>query len=152
MLHITLREGEKVVINGAVLRSTGRVEIVVENAAAILRGRDVMSPAEANTPARRLYFACMMAYLDPGNLTQYQDRILSLFEDFVEAVEAPEAKAHCVSFARSVAYCDFYRALNDCRALIAYETQALARLAPDETVEMTEVTGVTVASQAANAA
>ena len=143
MLHITLREGEKVVINGAVLRSTGRAEIVVENAAAILRGRDVMSPAEANTPARRLYFACMMAYLDPANLTQYQGRILSLFEDLVEAVEAPEAKAHCVSFARSVAYCDFYRALNDCRALIAYETQALARFAP---VEETET------AQAANAA
>ena len=130
MLHITLRDGEKVVINGAVLRSTGRAEIVVENAAAILRGRDVMSPEEANTPARRLYFACMLAYLDPANLTQYQSRILALFEDFVEAVEAPEAKGHCVSFAHNVGYCDFYRALNDCRALIAYETEALGRLAP----------------------
>ena len=58
-------------------------------------------------------------------------------------MEAPEAKAHCVSFARSVAYCDFYRALNDCRALIAYEAQALARFAP---VEETET------AQAANAA
>ena len=130
MLHITLREGEKVVINGAVLRSTGRAEIVVENAAAILRGRDVMSPEEANTPARRLYFACMLAYLDPANLTRYQSRILSLFEDFVGALEAPEAKSHCVSFARNVAYCDFYRALTDCRALIAYEAEALGRLAP----------------------
>ncbi|GAB5349235.1 flagellar biosynthesis repressor FlbT [Alteriqipengyuania sp. 357] len=130
MLRITLRDGEKVVINGAVLRSSGRSEIVVENAAAILRGRDVMSPEEADTPAKRLYFACMLAYLDPANLTQYQGRILSLFEDFVEAVEAPEAKAHCLSFARNVAYCDFYRALNDCRSLIAYEAEALDRLAP----------------------
>ncbi len=130
MLHITLRDGEKVVINGAVLRATGRAEIVVENAAAILRGRDVMSPEEADTPAKRLYFACMLAYLDPPNLTQYQSRILALFEDFVQAIEAPEAKAQCLSFARNVAYCDFYRALNDCRALIAYEAEALARLAP----------------------
>ena len=48
-----------------------------------------------------------------------------------------------MSFARSVAYCDFYRALNDCRALIAYETQALARFAPVEEAETV---------QAANAA
>ena len=130
MLHITLRDGEKVVINGAVLRSAGRAEIVVENAAAILRGRDVMSPKEADTPAKRLYFACMLAYLDPANLTKYQGRILSLFEDFVGAVEAPEAKRHCLSFARNVAYCDFYRALNDCRALITYEAEALGRLVP----------------------
>mgnify|MGYP005811124033 CR=1 FL=1 len=129
MLHINLRDGEKVVINGAVLRSTGRAEIVVENTAAILRGRDVMAPEDADTPAKRLYFACMMAYLDPASLTKYQSRILSLFEDFVEAVEAPEAKAHCLSFARNVAYCDFYRALSDCRAMIAYEAQALNRFA-----------------------
>ena len=127
MLHITLRDDEKVVINGAVLRSVGRAEVVVENTAAILRGRDVMTPEEANTPARRLYLACMLAYLDPENLKQYQAQILSLFGDFVEAIEAPEAKAHCVSFATQVAQCNFYRALNDCRALIAYESQVLAR-------------------------
>ncbi|MXP10415.1 flagellar biosynthesis repressor FlbT [Pseudoblastomonas halimionae] len=130
MLHINLRDGEKVVINGAVLRSVGRAEIVVENTAAILRGRDVMTPEEANSPARRLYLACMLAYLDPANLSQYQDQILALFGDFMDAVEAPEAKAHCISFATHVAQCDFYRALNDCRALIAYESQVLERLAP----------------------
>ena len=130
MLRITLRDGEKVVINGAVLRSSGRSEIVVENAAAILRGRDVMAPEDADTSAKRLYFACMMAYLDPANLPQYQSKILALFEDLLDAIEAPQAKANCMSFAGHVARCDFYRALNDCRALIAYEAEALARLAP----------------------
>lgn len=130
MLRITLRDGEKVVINGAVLRANGRAEIAVENAAAILRGRDVMSPDEANTPARRLYFACMLAYIDPANLTQHQSRILALFEELVEALESPEAKSHCLSFARNVAYCDFYRALADCRELIAYESEALGRFVP----------------------
>lgn len=127
MLRISLRDGEKVVINGAVLCSAGRAEIVVENSAAILRGRDVMAPKEADTPAKRLYFACMLAYLDPGNLTQHQSRILSLFEELVDALEAHEAKADCISFAHNVACCNFYRALGDCRALIAYEAQALAR-------------------------
>ncbi len=130
MLRISLRDGEKIVINGAVLRSAGRTDIVIENGAAILRGSDVMSPEEANTPAKRLYFACMLAYLDPANLGRYQTQILSLFEDIVNALESPEAKSDCLSFAQNVAHCDFYRALNNCRALIAYENKALGRLVP----------------------
>lgn len=129
MLRLNLRDGEKIVINGAVLRSTGRTELTVENEAAILRGRDVMSPESADTPAKRLYFACMMAYLDPENLASHQDRILSLFEQLICALEAPQAKADCISFAQKVAIGNFYKALADCRALIAYETVALARLA-----------------------
>ena len=128
MLRISLRDGEKVVINGAVLRSAGRTDIVIENDAAILRGRDVMAPEDANTPAKRLYFACMMAYLDPENLTMHQSRILTLFEELLVALESPEAKAICVAFANKVATCSFYRALADCRSLIAYETEAFDRL------------------------
>ncbi|MBR0550914.1 flagellar biosynthesis repressor FlbT [Stakelama marina] len=130
MLRISLRDNEKIVINGAVLRSSGRTDIVVENEAAILRGRDVMAPEDADTPAKRLYFACMMAYLDPENLVQHQSHILTLFEQLIHALEAPEAKANCVAFARRVAACDFYRALTECRALIAYEAEALGRLLP----------------------
>lgn len=130
MLRVSLRDNEKIVINGAVLRSVGRTDIVVENEAAILRGRDVMAPENANTPAKRLYFACMMAYLDPEKLSQHQNNILTLFDQLIHALEAPEAKAHCVAFAQHVAACDFYRGLTECRALIEYEAQALARLAP----------------------
>ncbi len=50
------------VVNGAVLRSVGRTNICVESKATILRGRDVMTVEEANTPARLLYFRpAMMA-------------------------------------------------------------------------------------------
>ena len=44
MLKITLRNDEKLVINGAVLRSVGRTEVFIENEVALLRGREVMSP------------------------------------------------------------------------------------------------------------
>lgn len=129
MLRINLRDGEKVVINGAVLRAVGRTDIVIESEAAILRGRDVLAPEDADTPAKRLYFACMMAYIDPDHLIQHQSRVLSLFEELLHALEAPEAKATCIAFANKIARCSFYRALADCRTLIAYEEQALGRFA-----------------------
>lgn len=129
MLRINLRDGEKVIINGAVLRSVGRTDIVIESEAAILKGRDVIAPEDADTPAKRLYFACMMAYIDPEHLAEHQSRVLSLFEELLHALEAPEAKARCIAFANEIARCSFYRALADCRALIAYEEEALARFA-----------------------
>ena len=127
MLKLSLRDGEKVVINGAVLRSAGRSEVLVMNEAAILRGRDIMTPETADTPAKRLYFACMMAYLEPRNLEDHQQSILTLLGELLGALESAEAKALCLSFAHHVAQLDFYRALGDCRQLIAYEEEAFAR-------------------------
>ena len=125
-LRISLRDGEKMIVNGAVLRSVGRTDLSIENAAAILRGRDLMTPEEANTPARRLYFACMMAYIDDGERTQHQDDIVQLVRALLGALKAPEAQAACVTFAQKVACQQFYAALSDCRWLINYEAELLA--------------------------
>ncbi|WP_380874035.1 putative flagellum biosynthesis repressor protein FlbT [Sphingomonas sp. DBB INV C78] len=126
-LRITLRDGEKIIVNGAVLRAVGRTELAVENNVALLRGRDVMNPDEANTPARRLYFACMMAYIDPANQTRHQDAIVTLVRELMDALSSAEARAMCISFAQKAAMSDFYRALADCRWLMNYEAAAMAR-------------------------
>lgn len=131
MLRISLRDGEKVIVNGAVLRSSGRTALYVENHVAILRGREVMAPEEATTPARRLYFACMMAYIDPDSGVAQYDRIVVLLRELLSAIEAPEAKVICAQFAHRIACGDFYRALSDCRALIDHESAILARLQPE---------------------
>ena len=129
-LRISLRDGEKMIVNGAVLRSIGRTDLSIENNAAILRGRDLMTPEEANTPARRLYFACMMAYVDRGDVTGHQDNIVRLVGELIEALQSPEAKSVCISFAQNVATGQYYKALGDCRWLIDYETEALKRAEP----------------------
>ncbi|HEX7852872.1 MAG TPA: flagellar biosynthesis repressor FlbT [Sphingobium sp.] len=132
-LRISLRDGEKFVINGAVLRAVGRTTFRVENTVAMLRGRDVMTPEQVNSPARRLYFACMMAYIDPTEEARHQDSIVELVRQFIDVLSSPEARATCISFAQKVATRDYYRALADCRWLIDYEAEALARpdAAPD---------------------
>jgi flagellar biosynthesis repressor protein FlbT len=129
MLKITLRKDEKLVINGAVIRASGRTEVFIENEVALLRGREVMSPEEANSPARRLYFACMMAYLDPEGRDAHRESILTLLADLMGALEAPEARALCVAFAHHVGLGDYYRALADCRGLIEYEIGVLSSVA-----------------------
>ena len=131
-LRIDLRDGEKMVVNGAVLRSAGRTQIFVENRVSILRGVDIMSPEEATTPARRLYFACMMAYLDNEN-EGYRIDVLMLFEAIFNTFDGVEAKEACGRLATLLASSDFYRALGVCRELIDYEDGVLARTKNCET-------------------
>lgn len=128
-LRISLRNGEPVIVNGAVLRSVGRTDLMVENNATVLRGRDVMKPEEADSPARQLYFACIMAYIDQGDLKTHQDALLERLERLMAALESQEAKAACIRFAQKVATGQFYPALADCRWLIGYETEVLNRAA-----------------------
>ena len=127
-LRITLRDGEKMIVNGAVIRAVGRTQLCLENGVSILRGRDVMTPEDANTPAKRLYFACMMAYIDPDNIDSHRETIVVLVQDLLSAFQSLEAMTICATFAEKVATSQFYRALADCRWLIAYEAEAMARL------------------------
>lgn len=125
MLKIRLRDGEKMVVNGAVLRAVGTTTLWLENDAAILRGREVMRPEEADTPARRLYFACMMAYLDPSGRRAHQDALVRLLADLLGALETPSAKAACAALAHDLAAGHYYRALTHCRTLVNHEDALL---------------------------
>jgi len=126
-LRITLRDGEQMIVNGAVLRSVGRTELCVENNVSLLRGREVMAPEEAVTPARRLYYACMLAYIDPEGASGHHDAIIGYLSGLIVALESLDAKAACVRFAGKVATGNYYRALADCRALISYESEVFNR-------------------------
>src|SRR6202789_4626121 len=65
-LKLSLKPGEKFVLNGAVLTNGDkRTSLVIQNKAALLRERDIMQPEDADTPARRIYFPIMMMYLEP---------------------------------------------------------------------------------------
>ncbi len=120
-LQISLRDGEKLIVNGALLRAHGRVTIGVESKAAILRGRELMDAGDATSPAKRLYFACISAYIDRERTEIHQEAIVAALADVMARLDSPAAAAACAGFARKVAGGDHYRALVDCRALIEME-------------------------------
>lgn len=136
MLRLKLKDGEQLVINGAVVRAAGRVDLLIENDAAILRAREIMQPAEAITPARRLYFAVMLAYVEPARRAAEQANILGLMGALMDALEQAQARLDCAQAAYALARGDHYRALGHCRALIDHEDRVMGladadmRLAP----------------------
>ena len=124
MLRISLRDGEALIVNGALLRASGRTELMVENQVSLLRGREVMAAEEADTPAKQLYFACMMAYVGEDS-DAHRDTIIDALRLLMPSINDEEAKAACMAFANHVAVRDYYKGLIQCRALIAHE-QAMA--------------------------
>ena len=68
-MHITLRAGEKLYLNGAVLRSDRKVSIELMNDAVFLLEAHVMSVEKATSPMRQLYFIVQMLLMNPNDKT-----------------------------------------------------------------------------------
>src|SRR6185436_14441151 len=102
-LKITLKPGEKFVINGAVVvNADRRTSLLIQNKVAILREKDVMLPSEANTPVKRIYFDVMMMYLDDTAHDQYMPPFTQRMTEFMEAISNRDALQKCVSIAEDV--------------------------------------------------
>ena len=60
-LKLSLKPHEKFVVNGAVMTNGDRkAEVIIQNKASILREKDILQPADAQTPLRRVYFPIQM--------------------------------------------------------------------------------------------
>ncbi len=129
-LKLTLKPGEKIAINGAVVvNGDRRTEFIVENKASILRESDIMRAEEATTPARRVYLPVMMMALDPAaRKTMFREFDRRLTE-FAGVLSDPAALSLCLKISAAVANGAYYKALGYCRALIEFETERLSHVA-----------------------
>jgi flagellar protein FlbT len=129
-LKLSLKPGEKFVLNGAVVQNGDRRgALLLQNKASVLREKDIMQADEAVTPSRRIYFPVMMMYLDQGNWEAYQDEFLQRLSEFMGAVGNPEVLSDCVNISRLVMIREYYKALMLCRKLIDYEDERLGNVA-----------------------
>ena len=125
-LKLSLKPGEKFVLNGAVLTNGDkRASLVVQNKACLLRERDIMQPEEATTPARRIYFPIMMMYLDSGETEQYHTEFALRMTEFMGAISNGAALAQCVEISRDVLGGAYYKALMGCKKLFDFERERL---------------------------
>jgi len=125
-LRISLRPGEKFVVNGAMVENGDRgARLLLHNKVSVLLGKDIMQPEDAETPARRIYFPIMLMYLDEvGRETAYAEFTARLHE-FMGAVRDPAMLAECVRISDEVGAGEYYRALMRCKRLIIYEAGRL---------------------------
>ena len=129
-LKLSLKPGEKFVLNGAVVQNGDRRSaLLLQNKASVLREKDIMQIEEATTPSRRIYFPVMMMYLDQADCDRYQDAFVKRLSEFMGAVRNPEVLADCVNVSKHVMQREYYKALMLCRRLIEYEDERLGHVA-----------------------
>lgn len=123
-LKLTLGMDEKLIVNGAVIRSRGEaVSLVFENQAHILRQKDILTADSATTPAARVYLALQCAYLFPDRGSAHLNDFHTLLNDYVEA--APSAQKIAEEIRTQVETDQLYNALKQCRRLIDHESEIL---------------------------
>jgi flagellar protein FlbT len=128
-LKLSLKPGEKFVLNGAVVQNGDRRSVLVlQNKASVLREKDIMQADEASTPARRIYFPVMMMYLDEAQADRYYDEFVRRLTEFMGVISNPDVLADCVNISKHCMAREFYKALMLCRKLIEYEDERLGHV------------------------
>ncbi|BBO79787.1 flagellar FlbT [Desulfosarcina ovata subsp. sediminis] len=123
-LKITLKPGERMIIDGAVITNgDAKSMFIVENRVPILRQKDIIKEEAANSPARRIYFVIQLMYIDQEQHAQYHPRYWELVKEFVQA--APSSTKLVNEISEQILKDQYYQALKLTQKLIRYETEIL---------------------------
>lgn len=72
-MKVSLRAGERIFINGAVLRVDRKVTLEFLNDVTFLLENHVLQVEQATTPLRQLYFVIQTMLIDPASLTMSKE-------------------------------------------------------------------------------
>ena len=123
-LTLRLEPRSKIIVNGAVIENLGAAtSLAVHNNAKILKDKDVLTEADANSPARRVYYALQCAYLFEQGRGEYVALFDRLAGEYLEA--APSARTVITEVRGEVAAERYYAALRACRKLMDHESERL---------------------------
>ena len=125
-LKLSLKPGERFVLNGAVVQNGDRRGVLVlQNKASVLREKDILQADDVNSPSRRIYFPVMMMYLDEDNAANYYEEFARRLTEFMSVIRNPDTLADCVTVSKHVLAREYYKALMGCRRLIDYEHERM---------------------------
>ena len=125
-LVLELRQGEVMIVNGAPIRFRTRSRIELTAKARFLFGKQIMPPDQADTPARRIYFALQSAYI--GEETEREaalDTARHFINEFQEATTSNMVRTILSQALVAAEEDDCYQALKLVRRIIQHETSAL---------------------------
>lgn len=124
-MHISLRAGERIFLNGAVLRVDRKVTLELMNDATFLLENHVMQVEETTTPLRRLYFAAQAMLMDPANAAGSRALFDSLASDVQLAIPSGRLGSGVEDAVQHVSAGRPFHALRCLRNLFDEEAQLL---------------------------
>ncbi|MES2750256.1 MAG: flagellar biosynthesis repressor FlbT [Pseudomonadota bacterium] len=123
-LKVELKPHEKIIVGSCVITNTDqRAKILIEGEKLpILREKDILTPASADTPAKLIYLAVQLMYIshDPK---EHHAVYFDLMRDLLSAAPTSADIIHEIN--NHILNGDYYKALKQSKKLIAYEQQLL---------------------------
>jgi len=89
-IRLSLRAGEKIYVNGAVLKADRKVSLELLNDATFLLENHVLQPEETTTPLRQLYFAAQMILIEPALVEQARNTFAKMLRGMIAAYKDAE--------------------------------------------------------------
>ena len=125
-LKVELKPNEKIVIGTVVIRNGDqRARFFIEGQAPILREKDILNAQSANTPAKHIYFAVQLMYVE-GTIEKHHDLYFQFVQDFVRA--SPSSTPIIAEINNRILSGEFYKALRTAKDLITYEQKLMGSL------------------------
>ena len=123
-LKVELKPNERIIVGNAVIRNgEQRTRFFIEGEAPILREKDILTPTSAETPAKKIYLAVQLMYLN-NDLSSHNKIYFPLVRDFLSA--APSATPIIADINNRILSGDLYKALKSAKKLVAYEQDLMA--------------------------
>ena len=118
-LKVELKPGEKLLVGSCIItNSDQRTRLFIDGRAPILREKDILTAETANTPAKRIYLAVQLMYIEE-DVTRTQEQYFDLVKDFMMA--APSAGEIVNQINNEILTGQLYKALKASQRLIDYE-------------------------------
>jgi flagellar protein FlbT len=124
-LRIFLRPGEKVFLNGAVLRADRKVSLEVLNDVSFMLESHVLQAEETTTPLRQLYFLIQAILINPAEAEQARSLYREFYEALSEAVSNSQLKLGLAAIDVSMSQERTFEALKLIRQLYPVEEEIL---------------------------
>jgi len=126
-LKVELKPHERLIIGSCVVtNSDQRTRLFIDGSAPILREKDILTADTANSPARRIYFAVQLMYLD-NDISKLRGEYFELVNDIVTA--APSCVPIVDEINNDILTGSLYKALKAAKRLIQYEQDLLTNAA-----------------------
>lgn len=122
-LKVELKPGEKLLVGNCIItNSDQRTRLFIDGNAPILREKDILTSETANTPAKRIYLAVQLMYID-DDVDRARETYQNLSLDFVAAV--PSSVDIVDQINNEILTGSLYKALKAAQRLIEYEQDLL---------------------------
>ncbi|RYE08790.1 MAG: flagellar biosynthesis repressor FlbT [Hyphomicrobiales bacterium] len=126
-LKVELKPNERLIVGNCVItNSDQRTRLFIDGKAPVLREKDILSPTTANTPAKRIYLAVQLMYLD-DSIETLRREYFALVTDLVRA--APSTTQIIDEINNEILTGQLYKALRAAKKLIQHEQDILANAA-----------------------